>query len=405
MRQSTILAITFLLTFSLTRSDDFSCQKLFKKDYQIFFFTSEVANPFTTQKTIKPDHLSDQVTGDIYTSICGQVEIPNECSLHEGKAKFVFQSRENLGNCIVIKEEGDWTFTLNKELEQQVISIKKDDEHIKLTYTFKCEVGNDSPDVNVLYFPNKKEFEVTVNSLDGCGIKLDFLKVLSENPLVTAVVFAVLGSILCFFGLKFYKDFLIFFIPLIILILGFYLYMALVEKSLQHNDKLFLIIAMIFCLMIVVVLTVMFSSMIYLLLSFLVSYELGLIAHSLAEKHYEFFTKDYTEWIFIIVFFAMLFGFYLALKDYFIILGTSILGSSFLIISLPYFGLSEFEFLFDIEMNKFNDIKHLDNNHLNILVLFGMVTLLGILMQFVMFKRGSSKDNNEDIKIDLQMSV
>ena len=51
-------------------------------------------------------------------------------------------------------------------------------------------------------------------------------------------------------------------------------------------------------------------------------------------------------------------GFYLKMKDYFIIFCTAFIGAFFLIISASYFGISEFDFLFNLEMGKFKDLGH-----------------------------------------------
>jgi hypothetical protein len=46
------------------------------------------------------------------------------------------------------------------------------------------------------------------------------------------------------------------------------------------------------------------------------------------------------------------------MKDYFIIFCTAFIGAFFLILSLSYFGISEFDFLFNLEMGKFKDLTH-----------------------------------------------
>lgn len=46
---------------------------------------------------------------------------------------------------------------------------------------------------------------------------------------------------------------------------------------------------------------------------------------------------------------------FFSIKDYFIVISTALLGSSFIILSFHYFHLSEFDFLFELEFNKFKD--------------------------------------------------
>jgi len=76
------------------------------------------------------------------------------------------------------------------------------------------------------------------------------------------------------------------------------------------------------------------------------------------EPKYEFFKQDYSEFVIIGILFLGFVGFYLKMKDYFIIFCTAFIGAFFLILSLSYFGISEFDFLFNLEMGKFKDLAN-----------------------------------------------
>lgn len=114
-------------------------------------------------------------------------------------------------------------------------------------------------------------------------------KTLEEYPIITGAIFAFIGVMFCFFGYKIYKEWLMLFIPLLIVILGFYLYLAYIEKTFTHNSKFYMIIGLLFMVVIAAVLMIVFTNCLYLLLAFLVSYKLGLIIHTTLEKKMEFF--------------------------------------------------------------------------------------------------------------------
>ena len=80
--------------------------------------------------------------------------------------------------------------------------------------------------------------------------------------------------------------------------------------------------------------------------------------HKFLEPKYEFFREDYTEFILVAILFVAFVGFYLKMKYYFIIFCTAFLGAFFLVVSASYFGVSDFDFLFNLEMGKFKDLEH-----------------------------------------------
>ena len=180
-------------------------------------------------------------------------------------------------------------------------------------------------------------------------------KTLEEYPIITGAIFAFIGVMFCFFGYKIYKEWLMLFIPLLIVILGFYLYLAYVEKTFTHNSKFYMIIGLLFLVIIAAVLMIVFTNCLYLLLAFLVSYKLGLIIHTTLEKKVEFFLKDHTEWIVISLLFLVFLVMFFKLKNYFVVFCTGLLGSSFIILSFHYFRITEMDFLFELELNKFKD--------------------------------------------------
>ena len=405
MRTSFIFTFALMIISSAVSSSKLRCYKLFKDDYKLFYYNPDGTDIIEREIKVRLEGSGEQ-NAIITTSVCGTVEVPKKCNLEAQEAKLVAYFPET-EKCDIVTDNSKWEYNLAKAPnKEQLITIKGTNaEQSSIIYKFNCEAHAPKANYKLMYMPNDKVYEVNIQSQSGCGISLDLFRVLSENALITAIAFTTIGFILCFFGLKFYNDFLMFFIPLLALLLGFYFYMSLIEKSASQNERIMLIFLMVFGIMLVLTLAVLFSSVLYLLICALSSYQLGLMAHAYLITQFDFFSYDHTEWITIIGFFLILFGIYVKLKDYFIMINTAALGSFTMITALPYFGLTKFYFLLDIEMDKFKDIKHLEPEFLKMIGLFVLSTILGILVQYFLFKRNSGpKYGNEDLRIDLKLA-
>lgn len=223
------------------------------------------------------------------------------------------------------------------------------------------------------------------------------LETLDQYSILTAVVFVSIGIALCFFGFKIYKDMIMFFMPLMIVILCFYLYMSYIEKSTTHNSKILIAVGVLFVVMMVIGALMAVTNFIFFLLAALASYKLGLLIHTFLEKKYEFFQQDLTEYIIVIVLFAALVFMFTQIKDYFVVLSTSILGSSFVILSFHYFHLTEFDFLFEMKFTRFKDYTNLETQYINFLVIFVLFVLTGSFLQTFFFLNR----NKREIDIEL----
>jgi hypothetical protein len=408
-----IFFIIFIAFQINSKQTDFSCKKLFQEDFKFFYFHK--GDKILEDSITIYQGEDDQIKGKVVTSICEEFDIPAECR-NQGKAKFVFVPEDLQKNeCIVITKTKNWEANYSKnELQefyfhfQQLnnlkvknsksdsVSLEEKQEIYKLDYQFICEENIVEPIYRFSYIANKQVFQITVRSIYGCGVDLGFFRILSQYSLVTAITFLTIGLLFCFLGYKIYKEFLFFFIPLLIIVLCFYLYMVYYEKSLSQNSNFYYILGFIFLIIVVVSLLVLFSNCLYFLLAFLVSYKVGMILHNFLEKEIPFFTKDYTEWI-VIGLLALIFVIlFLQIKDYFVIFCTALLGSSFIILSVHYFGFSDFDFLFELEFNKFEDVKKLDPMYINFIMIFFLITLIGAFTQMILFQRKHSKKNKKD---------
>lgn len=66
-----------------------------------------------------------------------------------------------------------------------------------------------------------------------------------------------------------------------------------------------------------------------------------------------------TEWIFIVGFFIVLMYMYYRVKDYFVIVCTTLIGSFLLLLGMSYSGITEFDLLLSIELGKFKKMSEL----------------------------------------------
>jgi len=109
--------------------------------------------------------------------------------------------------------------------------------------------------------------------------------------------------------------------------------------------------------------------------------------------------KDYTEYMLIGVLFLVFALMYFKIEKYFIVICTSPLGSSFIILSFHYFKFTDFDFLFELEFNKYRDIQNLEPQYINFLVIFFLTSMLGAFIQIQLFLNKSKK--KEDMNIEL----
>lgn len=75
------------------------------------------------------------------------------------------------------------------------------------------------------------------------------------------------------------------------------------------------------------------------------------------EPSISFFSKPHTEYITIVILFAIMMVMYYKMKDYFVIVCTAMIGAFFMILGLSYSGVTDIDFLFSMEIGK---LKNLD---------------------------------------------
>lgn len=266
--------IIILALAMATLQIDMPCIHVWEKDYVVFMFREEDEGIKIVNSSLDPNGHPGTITAS-----CSEVDIPAVCGV-TGKARFIYTVEGS--PCIIIRNP------VVTKYEDAVKPIDNSDEYvIKMSVTGTpdklpgLETSPESLTINFEFHHDQfaksnfrkttAGFEVTVFSKSNPVHQLKFLKVLKENPAISTAIFFTLGLVLCFFGLKFYKDMLMFFIPLMIVILGFYLYLTIVEKSVETNDKLLLILLTLLCLAGFIALAVTFTNIIYVILCELTS--------------------------------------------------------------------------------------------------------------------------------------
>lgn len=292
----------------------------------------------------------------------------------------------------------------SKELEiKDVIPghvAKVFDMEIKTEYNFYCDSGE--PKLMLHHLPRENLLEINVYSSDGCVVNFEFLQVLNEIPWLTGSIFLILGIGLALFGIKVYRNLLIVFIPMMIAILGFYLYFAIVENKSTSTTKILTLVGLLVFIFIIAVLMVWFNWLIYLIIAFGVSCQFGLLAHSFLADNVGFFTKPYTEWILIALFFILFTVMYIVAKDYFVILSTAIMGALFIILSLKYMGITDFDLLFDVQIDKFADFDCMEREVKTMCFVFIGVVIFGAIVQIILLKRQQKKEEEEEKSAKMQ---
>ena len=295
----------------------------------------------------------------------------------------------------VVKEEAS-------DIKNNAINVVKDKVGHLMGDNYNTEVNffcdNSKTEVMTHYLPTQRKLQINVYSTDGCIVEFEFLQLLNEFPILTGLVFAVIGVCLAFLGIKVYKNLLVIFIPMMVAILGFYLYFAIVENATTSTTKILTMVGLLVIIMVLVVLMIWFNYLIYFLVSFTVSYQCGLILKGLGEHHIEFFTKPYTEWIIIACLFILFTILYIVAKDFFLIMATAIMGSLFTVISFKYFGFTDYDFLFDTQIEKFREFENLDPETQKMTLIFCGILIIGIITQFILLRKEHALEKTKEME-------
>lgn len=256
--------IIFLTLISLSHQTNFPCIHVFEQDYAVFIYRSEHSTTFLQELSNE-----NKLQRTIHFS-CNEFQIPEDCGI-QGVTKFLL--RIDSGRCVTLTEPVNVEYlpltNIDQKLDKKVTMILTDANDLKVTIEFK---SGDSSQSGFTVGADDRSLNLDIFTESSPVHELKFLKVLKENPIISTIIFMGFGIILCFFGLKFYKDMLVFFIPVMLFILGFYLYLSIVEKTIEQNDKFYLIMLTLLCIMAFVALAITFANVIYFILCSIISF-------------------------------------------------------------------------------------------------------------------------------------
>ena len=267
----TLFFISFIILILHANAEEFTCKRFYPKEYTIFYYNGKLdSTPFE----LNPDINGNPQKGQLLVSICGLVPIPESCG-QSGLAKLVYESAEE--GCVIVHDSNAWTFVRGHSAAANAdmfsATKEKDSTNYALQFNFVCSKKGSSDYGNRSYVFQKQSqlFEVNIHDESGCGHYLPFLATLDQHNYISAAIFLIIGSVLCLLGLNFYKNMLVCFVPTMIAILAFYLYMGIVEKNALLENQWFLIVLTLLLLVLVIGLAIFFTGVVYGVLSWLIS--------------------------------------------------------------------------------------------------------------------------------------
>lgn len=292
--------------------------------------------------------------------------------------------------------------SLSKSSKQKRKAHRKNYTNVSLTskvsaqLRFKCQREGD-PEISATFSESESTLEVSVSSVDGCVIELSLLQLMSILPVLTALLFAVFGFAFLYLGFLGKVYCRVVFIIFSEVFLFFSLYFLFAESLDTSTKKL---ICSVFLLLLVVTLCVLsffFNLAFYLSLAFLGAIHMGMICKLSLQEYSEFFFNPHSEWWLIMLFLIALVFFYLLSSELFVIMCTAVIGTTMALISLKYFHLTDYDFLFNTQIEKFVRLNEFDPENGKFAGIFFVSVTIGIIVQYIVYRK--YKNNEDEIDI------
>lgn len=261
---------------------------------------------------------------------------------------------------------------------------------------FKCRREGDS-EITASFSESENSLKVLVSSVDGCVIELSLLQLMSLLPILTAILFALFGFAFLYMGFLGKVFCRVLFIIFSEVFLFFSLYFLFAESLPTSTNKL---ICSIFLLVLVVALCVVsffFNLAFYLSLAFLGAINVGMICKLSLQEYSEFFFNPHSEWWLIMLFLIVFVFFYLLSSELFVITCTAIIGTTMALISLKYFHLTDYDFLFNTQIEKFSRLNEFDPENGKFAGIFFVSVTIGIIVQYIVYRKYKNSEDEIDI--------
>jgi hypothetical protein len=277
-------------------------------------------------------------------------------------------------------------------LNHRKFLLQSGEHKITSQFKFTCKRDTD-PIVNAVYSKEDSSLLIDIVGEDGCLVELSMLQFMSILPILTALFFALFGIAYLYTGFLFKIHAKAVFIIFSELFLFFSLYFMFVESLPTVSNKIvgasiFLVIIIIVC-----VLSFLFTPVFISTLAFLAAIHLGCILKLFLQDYSSFFFSPYTEWWLIMLFTIIFVLISMLSTEGFLIATTSTFGSSLTLISLKYFNCTDYDFLYNIQLEKFSRLNEIDPENAKFSGIFLISMTTGVIIQyFILRKYIGSKD-------------
>lgn len=396
----------FIVLSSAFAQNNFSCRHLFRDEYLYFM-------QLDTNSRGKPYNELNSFTGRkgvLQWSACGTINVPQGCTAQGDKVKAVFVDEE--GGCkIFLDEKSTWNWFVSIAEDRSRKIVAKQDKNDKLMipdstiqYEFICSQTNGG---DAYFDAEHNKLVITENGRAGCGYSLNFLRSITEHPIITLAILLFLGSILNFMGIKFYNDLFYYLIGILVIIFGVYVYGFLSGTNVVFDlDNNWINLGLtVLAIIVVIGLVIYFTSVVMVLLSFLAAYQLGVYFSNFLKPFIHFLDDTWRLWLLVAIIFLALLILNWQLKDYFVIISTALIGSAFISTALMYFYYKNWEFLFSLNFDSIEDISNYETTISRYAITGILLFIIGGMVQYWAFKRTAvepAESGPKELRIELK---
>ena len=320
----------------------------------------------------------------------------NSAPQRNGSKRFLEQTN-NLKMSVNSKVDLDEAFSkvdIRPMLKKHLTMRSNDKTTVEML--FFC--NRDGPStINANYSNAASKLEIKINSIDGCVTELTMLQWMSIIPIISAIFFSLFGIVFLYGGFIFKVYFKVIFIVLCQIFLYFSLYFLFIESLSTQTLKITFSIVLLSIIIGLSILTYFFDFVFYIQLAFLGATNFGLIVKLALQEYSLFFFAPFSEWWLIVLFWSFFFLMFVYSKDFFVIGMTSILGTTLSLISLRYFGVTDYDFLFNTQVEKFDTLNEIDPENVKFAGIYFVAVLTGVIIQWALRRRYKSSQDEIDL--------
>ena len=404
-----------VLALSQISASEFRCNYFFKDTFQLFGMPKRESKLELRFKMDNYDGDKDVETAYIYIKECGNLIKNDVCGNADDmpintKAAIKVDSKRD---CVFITSEGEWSNLITTaddgqtliQIEQAQKEATSENKNFSLVYHYICSPNGEQVR-EAVFLPHERQVILVNTGSDSCAYTFETLKLITENRYIVLTFLGLIGSLLCFMGIKFFKDLFYYFLGLVVIIFGVYLCSFIFAPSMEPEmvNKYLKMAIVLTLIVLAIVLLVKFTWFLVAVLSLIASYFAArILIEALKQFNEKVFTNQYFFYALFAVIFIVLFLIHQKFSDHFVILCSGLIGGFMLSAALMNLVNKNWEFLFTLTDlgQDINFDKVLEKKFIVLGIIF---SLIGICAQFLFFKM---KKNNEtthpkDLRIELK---